>query len=245
MDQTAYCTRFAEILQAHKTAHASAEQAIDEQHGLATQWREATLSEFNREGNADLQQAYWLQAQTWHILAVLSEQRLGSHETEITPEELVKQNPHVLPAKLVDCIIDNDTQLREWIESPCPSIWIPIFVEKGFAAQGAGCGQMLRKGRMLFQRYILHSGEEISLKQKSCARKAEKPGGLQAYAAADIGAIPVLKRVTLSKGEPVGSPDASDVQLQGNLHRALWKKACLANANNVRTTVTQSHPFGI
>lgn len=26
----------------------------------------------------------------------------------------------------------------------------------------------------------------------------------------------------------------SHVQLQGNLHRALWKKACLAIANNVR-----------
>jgi hypothetical protein len=30
-------------------------------------------SRFNQEENADLQEAYWLQAQTWHILAVLSE----------------------------------------------------------------------------------------------------------------------------------------------------------------------------
>lgn len=30
-------------------------------------------SSFNQEENADLQEAYWLQAQTWHILAVLSE----------------------------------------------------------------------------------------------------------------------------------------------------------------------------
>lgn len=46
MDQTAYCTIFAEILQTHKRAHATAEQAIDLQNGLAVQWREATLSEF-------------------------------------------------------------------------------------------------------------------------------------------------------------------------------------------------------
>jgi hypothetical protein len=197
-------------------------------------------------------------------------QRLRPQETLTTPEELFKLNPHVPPARLVDCIIDNDAQLREWVVSPvsawprafrgqvancfkvylhrlsrksskmsircelhhhrvrlsalrifrtrlerlkdcnvsmeplpplstttrrlaqgspCPSIWIRTCVKRVFEAQGAGCGQTLRKGRMLFPLYMRHSEKEISQKQKSCARIVEKLGGLQVYAVADIGAI--------------------------------------------------------
>lgn len=33
----------------------------------------ATIPRFGQEENADLQNEYWLQAQTWHLLAVLTE----------------------------------------------------------------------------------------------------------------------------------------------------------------------------
>ncbi|KAJ9115295.1 hypothetical protein QFC20_001162 [Naganishia adeliensis] len=114
MQQASFCTRLADILQAQK-APSAAGQIVDAKDGLAAQWKDVALSEFGQEENADLQNEYWLQAQTWHLLAVLTEQRLSTNEATITPQKLVQQNPCVLPQKLVNCIIENDPQLREWI----------------------------------------------------------------------------------------------------------------------------------
>ncbi|KAJ9099990.1 hypothetical protein QFC19_005807 [Naganishia cerealis] len=278
MNQTAHCTRFAEILQAYKTAHPSPEQAIDQQDGLAAQWREATLSEFNQEENADLQEAYWLQAQTWHILAVLSQQRLGSQETGNAPEELVKQNPHVLPAKLVDCIIDNDSQLREWIaikrvlEDVNPmrtstssgatfrSAYLPDTYKEierlqrlhgasattfnYDAASGAGIAMSLDLDSNLRETGVHGAGSWV----RTDAPKREN--ALSAiYLSLRKGDFAEAEELCRKSGEAwrVASirggqywgydesgdiAGSSDLQLKGNLHRDLWKKACLAIASN-------------
>ncbi|GHJ85979.1 hypothetical protein NliqN6_2381 [Naganishia liquefaciens] len=114
MQQAAYCAKFAEVFQAQKSQR-NAEDIIDAEHGLAARWRDATLSACNAEENADLQNGLWLQAQTWHLLAVLTEQRLSAGSAGPTAKELLQSNPYTLPERLVQAIIDNDEQLREWI----------------------------------------------------------------------------------------------------------------------------------
>lgn len=43
--------------------------------------------------------------------------RLANDPEFATPEELLQENPYTLPERLVQAIIDNDEQLREWIVS--------------------------------------------------------------------------------------------------------------------------------